>query len=69
MGVFGQAETVEDVDDWKEALERAFEAAAPNAGLVVDHDTAFRNETHDAFEGLPQHGEHGDSTTVIYGDE
>jgi hypothetical protein len=63
-----KAETVEDVDDWKEALERALEAA-PNAGLVVDHDTAFRNETHDAFEGLPQHGEHGDSTAVIYGDE
>ncbi|KAH8975077.1 hypothetical protein BDL97_01G137200 [Sphagnum fallax] len=50
-----KAETVEDVDDWKEALERALEAA-PNAGLVVDHDTAFRNEAHDAFEGLPQHG-------------
>jgi hypothetical protein len=63
-----KAETVEDVDDWKEALERALEAA-PNAGLVVDHDTAFRNETPDAFEVLPQHGEHGDSTTVIYGDE
>ncbi len=66
MGVFGQAETVEDVDDWKEALERALEAA-PNAGLVVDHDTAFQNEIHDAFEGLPQHGEHGVHYSDLWG--
>ncbi len=51
-----QAETVEDVDDWKEALERALEAA-PNAALVVGHETAFRNDSHDAFEGFADHGE------------
>ncbi len=51
-----QAETVEDVDEWKEALERALEAA-PNAALVVGHETAFRNDSHDAFEGFADHGE------------
>jgi hypothetical protein len=50
-----QAETVEDVDEWKEALERALEAA-PNAALVVGHETAFRNDSHDAFEGFADHG-------------
>jgi hypothetical protein len=46
---------VEDVDEWKEALERALEAA-PNAALVVGHDTAFRHESHDSFEGSAEHG-------------
>ncbi|CAM6043973.1 unnamed protein product [Sphagnum compactum] len=50
-----KAETVEDVDEWKEALERALEAA-PNAALVVGHDTAFRHESHDSFEGSAEHG-------------
>ncbi|CAK9218966.1 unnamed protein product [Sphagnum troendelagicum] len=50
-----KAETVEDVDEWKEALERAIEAA-PNAALVVGHDTAFRHESHDSFEGSAEHG-------------
>ncbi|CAM6045781.1 unnamed protein product [Sphagnum compactum] len=50
-----KAETVEDVDEWKEALERALEAA-PNAALVVGHETAFRNDSHDAFEGFADHG-------------
>jgi hypothetical protein len=50
-----KAETVEDVDEWKEALDRALEAA-PNAALVVGHETAFRNDSHDAFEGFADHG-------------
>ncbi|CAM6069125.1 unnamed protein product [Sphagnum tenellum] len=50
-----KAETVEDVDEWKEALERAIEAA-PNVALVVGHDTAFRHESHDSFEGSAEHG-------------
>jgi hypothetical protein len=32
-----QAETIEDVDEWKDALERALEAA-PNAALVAGTD-------------------------------
>ncbi|CAK9857091.1 unnamed protein product [Sphagnum jensenii] len=50
-----KAETVEDVEEWKEALEKAIEAA-PNAALVVGHETAFRNDSHDAFEGFADHG-------------
>ncbi|EFJ24423.1 hypothetical protein SELMODRAFT_442380 [Selaginella moellendorffii] len=44
-----KAETSEDVEEWKVALERAL-AAAPNAALVVGHDGIFRNDSIDVIE-------------------
>lgn len=58
-----QAETVEDVDEWKEALERALQAA-PNAALVMNHSQSFQNESLDAIEGTSEQGE---SCNLSYG--
>ncbi|KAJ7535096.1 hypothetical protein O6H91_12G018100 [Diphasiastrum complanatum] len=44
-----KAETTEDMEEWKVALERAL-AAAPNAALVMGHDGIFRNDSIDAYE-------------------
>ncbi|CAM6128714.1 unnamed protein product [Calypogeia fissa] len=50
-----KAETMDDVDEWKVALERAL-AAAPNAALVVGHNGIFRNDSIDAIEGSTEQG-------------
>ncbi|KAJ7545838.1 hypothetical protein O6H91_08G012500 [Diphasiastrum complanatum] len=44
-----KADTMDDVEEWKVALERAL-AAAPNAALVMGHDGIFRNDSIDVFE-------------------
>ncbi|CAM6048354.1 unnamed protein product, partial [Sphagnum compactum] len=49
-----KAETIEDVDEWKDALERALEAA-PNGALVAGQHTTFRHNSHDVFEGSAEH--------------
>lgn len=54
-GIGLQAETIDDVDEWKVALERAL-AAAPNAALVVGHNGIFRNDSIDAIEGSTEQG-------------
>ena len=46
---FIQAETSEDLFEWKAALEEAL-AQAPNAALVMGHNGIFRNDTCDAYE-------------------
>jgi hypothetical protein len=46
---------MEDVDEWKVALERAL-AAAPNAALVVGHNGIFRNDSVDQ-EGSNEQGD------------
>lgn len=48
-----QAETTEDLFEWKTALEHAL-AQAPNAALVMGHNGIFRNDTSDTFEGSVQ---------------
>jgi hypothetical protein len=45
-----QAETSEDLFEWKTALEEAL-AQAPNAALVMGHNGIFRNDTADTYEG------------------
>jgi hypothetical protein len=45
-----QAETSEDLFEWKTALEEAL-AQAPNAALVMGHNGIFRNETTDTYDG------------------
>lgn len=45
-----QAETSEDLFEWKTALEEAL-AQAPNAALVMGHNGIFRNDTTDVYEG------------------
>uniref|UniRef100_A0A0E0QC73 Rho-GAP domain-containing protein n=1 Tax=Oryza rufipogon TaxID=4529 RepID=A0A0E0QC73_ORYRU len=45
-----QAETSEDLFEWKTALEEAL-AQAPNAALVMGHNGIFRNDTTDPYEG------------------
>ncbi|PIN03532.1 hypothetical protein CDL12_23941 [Handroanthus impetiginosus] len=45
-----KAETLEDLYEWKTALERAL-AQAPSAALVMGHNGIFRSDTNDAFEG------------------
>ena len=45
-----QAETSEDLFEWKAALEEAL-AQAPNAALVMGHNGIFRNDTTDVYEG------------------
>lgn len=45
-----QAETYEDLYDWKTALEQAL-AHAPNAALIMGHNGMFRAETNEAIEG------------------
>jgi hypothetical protein len=46
-----QAETSEDLFEWKTALEEAL-AQAPNAALVMGHNGIFRNDTADTYEGV-----------------
>ncbi|BBN19325.1 protein MpREN [Marchantia polymorpha subsp. ruderalis] len=45
-----KAETMEDLEEWKIALDRAL-AAAPNADLVMGHNGIFRNDSIDTVEG------------------
>lgn len=45
-----QAETLEDLFQWKAALEHAL-AQAPNAALVMGQNGIFRNDSVDAIEG------------------
>ncbi|XP_051120894.1 rho GTPase-activating protein 6-like isoform X2 [Andrographis paniculata] len=45
-----KAGSVEDLYEWKDALERAL-AQAPNAALVVGDSGIFRSDTNDANEG------------------
>lgn len=48
-----QAESSEDLFEWKTALENAL-VQAPNAALVMGHNGIFHNENTDAFEGSIQ---------------
>lgn len=45
-----QAESSEDLYEWKTALEQAL-AQAPSAALVMGHNGIFRNDTTDTIEG------------------
>ncbi|KAK4358926.1 hypothetical protein RND71_021155 [Anisodus tanguticus] len=45
-----KAETLEDLYEWKTALEHAL-AQAPSAALVMGHNGIFRNDTGDFIEG------------------
>uniref|UniRef100_A0A2P2MTH8 PH domain-containing protein n=2 Tax=Rhizophora mucronata TaxID=61149 RepID=A0A2P2MTH8_RHIMU len=45
-----KAETLEDLYEWKTALEHAL-AHAPSAALVMRHNGIFRSDTNDAMEG------------------
>ena len=45
-----QAETSEDLFEWKTALEQAL-AQAPSAALVMGHNGIFRSDTSDSIEG------------------
>ncbi|KAJ8770901.1 hypothetical protein K2173_022073 [Erythroxylum novogranatense] len=45
-----KAETLEDLYEWKAALEQAL-AQAPSAALVMGHNGIFRSDTNDAIEG------------------
>lgn len=45
-----QAETFEDLYEWKTALEQAL-AHAPNAALIMGQNGIFRAETNEAIEG------------------
>ncbi|KAL2608815.1 hypothetical protein R1flu_027388 [Riccia fluitans] len=49
-----KAETMEDLEDWKIALDRAL-AAAPNADLVMSHNGLYRNDSIDT-EGSSKDG-------------
>lgn len=49
-----QAETSDDLYEWKTALEHAL-AQAPSAALVMGHNGIFRNDTNDAIEGSFHH--------------
>eukprot|EP00249_Psilotum_nudum_P024376 c29169_g2_i2 orf=419-3184(-) len=50
-----KAETIEDLEEWKAALERAL-VAAPNAALVMGQNGIFRNDSIDALEGPAEPG-------------
>ncbi|KAL2507090.1 Rho GTPase-activating protein 7 [Forsythia ovata] len=45
-----KAETLEDLYEWKTALEHAL-AQAPSAALVIGHNGIFRSDTNDTTEG------------------
>lgn len=45
-----QAETLEDLYEWKIALEQAL-AQAPSAALVMGHNGIFRNDANDTIDG------------------
>lgn len=45
-----QAETSEDLYEWKTALEHAL-AQAPSAALVMGHNGIFRSDANDPIEG------------------
>ncbi|KAL0371055.1 UNVERIFIED_CONTAM: Rho GTPase-activating protein 7 [Sesamum angustifolium] len=45
-----KAETLEDLYEWKTALEHAL-AQAPSAALVMGHNGIFRSDTNDTLEG------------------
>ena len=45
-----QAETYDDLCEWKTSLEQAL-AHAPNATLIMGHNGIFRPETNEASEG------------------
>ncbi|KAL0435326.1 UNVERIFIED_CONTAM: Rho GTPase-activating protein 7 [Sesamum radiatum] len=45
-----KAETLEDLYEWKTALEHAL-AQAPSAALVMGHNGIFRSDTNDTIEG------------------
>lgn len=45
-----QAESSEDLYEWKTALEHAL-AQAPSAALVMGNNGIFRNDATDAIEG------------------
>lgn len=45
-----QAETSEDLHEWKVALEEAL-AQAPSATLIMGQNGIFRNDQSDAFDG------------------
>ncbi|WOK96040.1 rho GTPase-activating protein 7 isoform X3 [Canna indica] len=49
-----KAESLEDLFEWKTALEHAL-AQAPNAALVMGHNGIFRNDNPDTFEGSFQY--------------
>lgn len=50
-----KAETAEDLDDWKIALERAI-SAAPSAALVMGQSGIFKNDSIDAGDGPTEPG-------------
>lgn len=45
-----QAESSEDLYEWKTALEQAL-AQAPSAALVMGHNGIFRNDANDTIDG------------------
>ncbi|XP_051134515.1 rho GTPase-activating protein 7-like [Andrographis paniculata] len=45
-----KAETLEDLNEWKTALENAI-AQAPSAALVMGHNGIFRSDTNETMEG------------------
>ncbi|KAH9321647.1 hypothetical protein KI387_016286, partial [Taxus chinensis] len=49
-----KAETLDDLFEWKTALELAL-AQAPNAALVMGQNGIFRNDSADAIEGSGEH--------------
>ncbi|GLJ12541.1 hypothetical protein SUGI_0193210 [Cryptomeria japonica] len=49
-----KAETLEDLFEWKTALEHAL-AQAPNAALVMGQNGIFRNDSADAIDGSGEH--------------
>ncbi|RVX23882.1 Rho GTPase-activating protein REN1 [Vitis vinifera] len=50
----GKAETLEDLNEWKDALEDAL-AQAPNVALVMGHNSIFRNEPTDGIDVRSKH--------------
>jgi hypothetical protein len=54
-----QAETVEDVDEWKDALERALQAA-PNAS-ALSSSPSFQTEGLESIDGSSEQGGHSTS--------
>uniref|UniRef100_F6GZ54 Rho GTPase-activating protein REN1 n=1 Tax=Vitis vinifera TaxID=29760 RepID=F6GZ54_VITVI len=49
-----KAETLEDLNEWKDALEDAL-AQAPNVALVMGHNSIFRNEPTDGIDVRSKH--------------
>jgi hypothetical protein len=52
-----QAETAEDLEEWKASLEKAI-SAAPNADLMTGQSGIFKNDSIDAGDGPTDTGTH-----------